>query len=659
MQEQVFINCVPEDLPLLEGIKKRLELAGLPVYVPPAALDPVIQNEMVEKIKGIAAVHGCMLCILSNRAVTNSLFISNIQLMCESARTGRVLVHYQVEPLENDQNIRLFASQAFQVKGSGHPAEDTSKIIRRIHQVLHPPSRNIFQFLSQQLSRKAIIRLFIAALILGVIGSIWFNARKPAPVAPLLSTPTAVVLYDPFSGQSQDAGLTVDARYVPDYRQETDPALEAPFTFQPATILERQDFNDPTFEHTYDGKKWFFSYMLDDMSSIAVNQTNGVLQLAVAPVGDQQLTLDLNSKYLFNLEQLPYLGYRFRLDNYQGMITDNTIFNCVFFSAPGEALSDPNFGFDGISQMLSDNPDIFLGSRWHTVEMLSQVDKHFVDIYLDGKKIRTVSFNDQQLLLWRRYAFNLYVSNTSDWVRIQIDEVIFGADQPLAKTLLPEEAPYRFTPDMSDLHEDFGSGAYQQALVLGGEYVTQSGGVLSFLFPPGKDDPSIRLQFPGKPVNENNYYAARFRFTSPDDNYWANWAGLYIGLENQNFQSPQGYSLYLGTLRRELHFQGNSGKNDGANAPAYNQNAQPGNWHTLEMIIKPPEGGSQAYTVFYWVDGYLLGKSILQDPDNFSDANAPLLATINIFGGSYRQEVFSGEIDDLVIGTIASDKIKE
>ena len=304
MQEQVFINCVPEDFPLAEEIKKRLELAGLPYYVPPANLDPVTQNEMVEKIKGIATAHGCMLCILSNKAVSNSLFISNIQLMCESARTSRVLINYQVEQLENDLSIRLFDSQAYLVKKTGHPSEDISKVIQRIHQILHSPTWNIFQYLSRHISRKALIRLFITTLILGIGGAILFNALQPAPVAPLLPTPTPVVLYVPFSGQSQDLGLTVDVRSVPEYTPDTDPALEAPFSFQPTTILEQQDFSDPTFEHTYDGRKWLFTYMLDDVSSIAVNQTNGVLQLAVAPVGDKQLNMAVSSKYLFNLEQL-------------------------------------------------------------------------------------------------------------------------------------------------------------------------------------------------------------------------------------------------------------------------------------------------------------------------------------------------------------------
>ena len=53
MQEQIFINCLPEDLPYVEGIKQRLEVAGLAYYVQPAQLTPALQAEMVEKIKNI------------------------------------------------------------------------------------------------------------------------------------------------------------------------------------------------------------------------------------------------------------------------------------------------------------------------------------------------------------------------------------------------------------------------------------------------------------------------------------------------------------------------------------------------------------------------------------------------------------------------------
>jgi len=174
MPEQVFLNCLPEDNPLAKGIDERLKQAGISFYAAPASLSPAIQKEMVEKIQSIGAAHGCMVCILSQKAISNSLFISNIQLMCETARSGRVLVKYQVEELASDQSIRLFDSQAYQVKNTGHPAEDISGIIKRVNQIIHPPARNIFQFLTGIISRRALIGLVSAFAVLGVIASVFF-----------------------------------------------------------------------------------------------------------------------------------------------------------------------------------------------------------------------------------------------------------------------------------------------------------------------------------------------------------------------------------------------------------------------------------------------------------------------------------------------------
>ena len=133
MPEQIFINCMAEDLPQAEELVKRLEIAGLSYYLQPAQLNPMLQQELVEKIKSVATTNGCMVCILSRNAIANSLFISNIQLMCETARSNRVLVKYPIEELPSDQSIRLFDSQAYQVKNTGRSAEDISAIIQRIN----------------------------------------------------------------------------------------------------------------------------------------------------------------------------------------------------------------------------------------------------------------------------------------------------------------------------------------------------------------------------------------------------------------------------------------------------------------------------------------------------------------------------------------------
>ena len=72
-------------------------------------------------------------------------------------------------------------------------------------------------------------------------------------------------------------------------------------------------------------------------------------------------------------------------------------------------------------------------------------------------------------------TFSLYISNTTNWVSMQIDEVIFGGDESNSPTLRPEDAPYRFTPDTVALHEDFSTPLPEQNINIGREFVTQSG----------------------------------------------------------------------------------------------------------------------------------------------------------------------------------------
>lgn len=666
MREEIFINCIVEDLPVVEEIEKRLEIAGLSYYVESAQLTAVLQQEMVEKIKSVAEAHGCMVCILSQKAISDSLFISNIQLMCETASNKRVLVYYPVEQLGDDQNIRLFDSQAYHVKRTGSASEDASEVIQRINQILHPPTRDIFQLLSGIISRKALTRLLITVAVLAVVASVLFNFVNKAPAAPALPTSTPVVMYTPFSGQSQEAGLTVDTSISPDYKPDSNPAIEAPFAFKPAYILMQDDFNNPAFDSSYDGQKWTNNYnRLESAPGIAINQTNGVLQLAVAPTGEQQAYLALSSKYMFNPQYVTYVGYRFRINDYKGMIQENSFVSGGFSYQFNDLPDIFNIQFDGFSQKLQFNhSEIALGSHWHTVEMVSQTDRHFIDIFLDGKKINSLSLEEGQFDRWMHAVFSLFVSKTNNWVSMQIDDVILGGDDSNSPALRPEDAPYRFMPDTVALHEDFSTPLPEQNINIGSEFVTQSGGVLSFRIPAGQDEQHIKLLFPTKPINVNNYYATRFRFTSPDDEYWANSAGFYLWMINQNQftkdKTINPFNLFIGAIRHEYAFGGGYGTSGGMPGYPFGQNRPPGSWHTLEMIVKPPEGNSQTYAVFYWVDDHLLGVGNIQDdPAPFLDSNAPLVALLRIDSGSSRQHVFSGDIDDLVIGTIASDKIKE
>jgi hypothetical protein len=655
MLEQVLINCLAEDLPKVEEIKKRLEMAGILYYVQPAQLSPGIQKEMVEKIQAIAAGHGCMVCILSNKSVSDALFVSNIQLMCETARNERVLVYYSVEQLENDQSIRLFASQVYQVRKKRHDAGEASAVIKRINHILHPGSRNLFELFSGIISRKTLSGLLIAVAVLAAIASMLFNFVRKTPPASVPPTPTAVLLYVPFSGQSQDRGLTEDVRHVPDYQLAGDPAAEAPFHFKPENVFEQEDFNDPLYDHTYNKQKWYFSGSLNDVSSKAVTQTNGVLQLAMAPLANRSISLVLMVKYLFNRQQVTYLGYRFRLEDYQGRVDENTSLHVHFFDHPSSNKIIDTVELNGVARTVMGFP---LGSRWHAVEMVSQEDRHFIDVYLDGEKINTLSYNDEQLNSWMNYMFAMDITNTTDWTRIQIDEVVFGGDQPIPEALQPEQASYRFTPDSVSVHNDFSSPVVQLIFNSGTEFVTQTNGALSFDFPASKDLQVIRLVFPATHINDDNYYATRFRITSPDNNIWADSPYFFLGINKEDPVPGDGDGISIG-LFQGYNFEGHNGGSQGIEIPNYNLSSESGYWHTMEMLIKPPDGSSQEYTAIYWVDGYLVGEVPIQNPMRFLDPNMVLNTYIQISGGRYRQNIYSGEIDDLVIGKIASDKIKE
>ena len=661
MPEQVFINCIPEDRQVAEEIEKRLEVAGIPYFVQPAQPGPAVQKEAVEKIQAIAASKGGMLCILTQKAISDSLFISNIQLMCETAPNARVLVYYSIEQLEDDRNIRLFTAQATLVKSSGRAEQDVSRVIQKINQIIHPPEREFLPLFSRIISRRTLIGLLSVMVVLGVIASIFFNNSQKAPPAPIQPTSTPQLLFTPFSGQSQNRGFSQDVRSVPDYQPEGDPAVDAPFYFKPVSVFEQMDFNDPAYEHTFDGQKWSFSSILNDVSSMAVTQTNGVLQMALAPIGNNPLSLVLGSKYSYTLQQVTYLGVRFRLNDYNGRKQENTSLHAHFFDQmDGPQAYVDAIDLDGLSQVvINGSSSIPLGSRWHALELVSQNDRHFVDVNLDGKKINTLTFNDDQLSRWMHFTFALDISNTTDWMRMQIDTVVYGGDQPFPLTLKPADAPYRFTPDTIDLHEDFASGVNQLAFSSGAEFVTQSNGVISFQIPAGRDNQVIRYDLPTKPLNQDNYYATRFRFTSPNDNYWANYAYFFLGIENKNHSPGSGSDLVIGTFRNGNDFQGHFGTNQAIDEINWNQNSQPGYWHTLEMIFEPPDGPSQTYTAAYWVDGFLMGKASIPNSEHYLDANATLVAYLQISGGSDRQNVFSGEIDDLVIGKIASDKLQE
>jgi hypothetical protein len=662
MPEQVFINCMPEDFPLVEEIKKRLELAGLSYYVAPQTLNAIIQNEIVEKIRNIATTQGCMLCLLSNWAIADSAFVSNIQLMCETVKSKKALVLYSSEQLEDDRAIRLFLPQAHRVKASGQMEADLSRLIQSIRQMIHPPRRNLFQFLSEHFSRQVLVRWSVAALMLGVGGSLLYNLAKPGAKASFTPTPTPVVMLVPFSDQSINAGLDVTSARPPENKPRSDPAVEAPFAYKPAVIVEQDDFDKPAFNGDYDRGKWMvYDNRLEGIPDIFAAQQNGVLNLDVAPVPDRQAYLALDGRYMFNPRQVTYLGMRFRLKAYQGKVQDNTFVDVNFTD---QFINIPDLSFfhlDSLAQeLMTDQGSAPLGTRWHAVEIVGRADPRQVDIYLDGKKIETLAFSEFQMKLWMRNTLTLYVSNTTDWIGMQVDQIIYGAEQPLPSMQQPEQAVYHYTPDKVTLHEDFNGALNPQKIQSGNNMITQGGGVLRMSIPPGLEPNGAQLRFPTRPINENNYYATRYRYTSPADNYWDPWASFQIKVLDPTTKWGDGFDMVFVLFRQSSAFGCAFGLGGSLAQFPFGQYQGSQAWHTLELAVQAPEGPGEVYTGYFWADGTLLGIVPMPgDPARLLNPNTPLILNVNLVSQGYHPNVFSVEVDDLVIGSLSNEKIKE
>lgn len=674
MTEKVFINYVPDDIDVARSVKKQLEQVGISCYLPPTETNPVVNLEIVEKIKQIGGDQGCMLFIFSEKASASSVFISNIQLMSEVAGKNRVLIRYQVEDVKNDQQVRLFYSQAHHIINRNDLVNETAQIIRWVNKIteqeMQPVSKNPLRILFQTISKNVIIGLVVAVIFVSVAAAVIYNlinpfastSVQPTPVVLPTLTPTPVVMYVPFSGESKDSGLSVDARFVPSYLPEKDPAMEAPFSYKPKYILVQDDFSDPKYENSYNGAIWAVNWGLDEIGSMDVSQMNGILQLAVAPQLERQTELRLDSRLLYTPDQCTYLAYRFRMDDYQGIKQPNTnvIVNAVFQLTKENSL-EANFNLidQSFSGFQTGDSKSTLDSDWHTLEIISQAEKQNIDIYLDGKKVGTRSLNQIQSKSWMNYVFFLSVSNTNDWVRFQLDEIIFGASEPISEKELPEDVPYHFTPSQVDYQENFDTQAYQQFLVNGNSYVKINNGVLEFNIPSGKEDIGIGLEVPISSTSETNYLATRYRYTSPNTDYWSNWGGFTLLLFNPSFQNPEGYSPQIEVTRLDERFAGWSCQSCGLQVNAYIVNSQPSQWHTLEMVMKRSVSNSNQYRIAFWIDGNLLGEDELSDAEKFLNESENLFAAIRINSGRNRHEAFSGEIDNLTTGFLDPTKAQE
>jgi hypothetical protein len=90
------------------------------------------------------------------------------------------------------------------------------------------------------------------------------------------------------------------------------------------------------------------------------------------------------------------------------------------------------------------------------------------------------------------------------------------------------------------------------------------------------------------------------------------------------------------------------------------ENFSPGYWHTMEMIIKPLLPGGERFVLQYLHDGCLVGNEVHEIEDaEYYLGGYPFTVNFTVSAGDHRQQVFSGEIDDITIGSIDFNEVAQ
>jgi hypothetical protein len=653
----LFINCLPQDQARFEPLRLRLQQAGIPFYLPPPVTSPQIQQEVVETIQQTAISGGGMVCLLSRAALADPAYISNIQWMCENARSRKALIFYPLERLEDTRPIRLFAPQAYQITPRRRPETDLRRLTRAIHAVINPRPAGLSGLLSTQFSARLLRSLFIAALVVGIGAAAAYTSMKAKPTGPVPPTPTPVVMLVPFSGQSAPAGLEVDPGKPPEFVPDVAPEKAAPFAFQPAVSLDRHTFRDITLDGDYDRRAWLvYDNRLEGQTGVYVRQRDGVLNVQLAPEPSRQATSILYTTHLFNLQELSYLGIRFRLNPYQGSVRDGTFGSgqIVF-----QTIDTPDFKLLGWNVLDQDTQSNLLETSWHVLELQRLPSLVQTEVYLDGKKIDSLDFTQAGSWRWMRLGISMYISNTDEWTGMQVDEVLLGADEPISSRLEASGAPFHFTPEAVLLHQDFNAPLPVENIQAGAGFVSHAPGTATLRLPVGEEKTGVMLRFPTRPINEANYYATRFRFSSEEGNPWNSWSSFHIKIGDGNKSWDDKFDISFGYFPSSDTFGVSFGIMNGLAQFPFDFAGRPV-WHTLEMVIQPPLVVGGRYVGWFWADGGLIGwRELNADPSRMLDPQTAYILNMNLASEGSRQTPFSLELDDLVIGTLPPEMISE
>lgn len=645
----VFLNFIPEDQAIAEQIHDALNAAHIPVYVPPqnTAKDTIL--EITSQIEALAKNEGIMLVILSQRAIHNSLFISNIQYLCELTRERMALLVFQIEDLPGDNAVALYSSQAFLLRTEQDARKDLEKIITRVKRMLGMEESPLLERFP--ITQKGIKRVFVWVAILIFIVAI-INYFFPI-FGKKDGSPTQLTI-EPFSGESVEQGLIVDRRFVPAYAYNDDPAAEAPFSYNPVHMFKTLTFDDPIYENLLDTTNVRFHYppSINEMDLFLVKQSKGVLQLSASAQDIRDRLLDVRFNYLFDLSNTTYIGIRFRMEDYQGWtdvqdqivgsINISSYLHLVDFNINKQTISIP---------WISD--DLYeLGDEWHALEFVINPDTFWATISLDGKEIGAGYFYPNGRKLVSQLFITYEMEATTDWVHFYVDEIRYGGESTILLATTPDQIDYHSTPEEIYSYNNFNDGFLLESTKENSQNIKISNGEVEFSIPAGQDFERTSIEIKDVPFSEINYIALKYRLPAG----YSDCAHLFIKIQNE---------LYFEKLGEDIEFEIGECCSS-FNAALYSgmidrkvgtvENYQPDSWHSLEMAIFKPDcvDCGDPYSLFVWHDGNVLHYFELRHLALLADPAYTSSVIVGVNRGSREEGNYLGEIDEITMGYVSS-----
>lgn len=639
----VFLNFVPEDQAIAERIRNALNTTHIPVYVPPQNTGKDAILEITNQIEALAKNEGIMLVILSRHAIHNSLFISNIQYLCELTKERMALLVFQIEDLPGDNAVALYSSQAFLLRTEQDSRKDLDKIITRVERMLgieEPPLLERFP-ITQKVIKRVFVWVAIFVFIVAII-SYFF------PIFDKKNDSMTQLTMEPFSGESVEQGLIVDRRFAPAYNYDGDPAAEAPFSYNPVYLFKTLTFDDPQYENLFDGTSMYESSanQITENDLWILKQSKGVFQISSSAQDNQRRNPTIQFNYYFDPTSTTYIGIRFRMEDYLGW-TDVASQMLGRMGISDFQFMELNLNKQTMITCFDYDTVYDLEDDWHVVELVFEPETTFLTIYLDGMAISSGNYPEELNLMHSHLWISNDMEATTEWVHFYVDEIRYGGEYLIPVAEIADQSAYHFSPDLFYYRNDFEEGLLLESIKENPHYIHVSDGEIIFRVAPISGNDFTEIAIEEIPLSEVNYVALKYRYFQEAGEC----ANLSILIHNETYFDA--VDAYIQMMMINCgDYWGDIGKNKISQLMINEENQQPDYWHSLEILLISPGEGEDDYHVQLWSDGKLVHDWETSDPGYLTAPDQFSSIIFTISGGHTGDSYLQIEIDEIVLGKV-------